>query len=765
VRAGLLLGAVLAPLGSTAIAVALPAVAGELEVDAGRLDLALVVSYLLVGIVGQAPGGALADRLGHGRAMLAGLGAWALGAVLGAAAPGLAALALARVLMAAGGAVTVPAAMALLRNGTAADRRARAFGTFGGVTGLAAAVGPLLAGKLVVGLGWRAIFLANLPVIAVSAALVARLARVEAPSPARSRPAWAPDLRLLGRRAFAAGSALIALQNLAMYALLFHLPVAFSRVAGAGPEETGRVLLALLGGMVLCAPIGGRVADLAGARLTACAGSLLALAGILLLPRPEALGAPSEALAALALLGAGLGLSTAPAQAAAMSAVGAEEAGRAAGLLSTMRYAGAVGGMVLLSVRLPGAGLPVPAAFGAALAAAAVLALLLPGHGQPREPLLFWAWRPWAARPGRPSIPRGAGCSMASSPQTLRRLAYVVAGGACVALGGVGLLVPGLPTTVFLLAAAWLFARSSPRLHARLLAHARLGHYLRAAEDRAMPLRCKLAALTSMWAGTGLACHVLREHPLAAAAVVALALVGTGVVLFRVETREVTPCDAEPAAEPSRTGSLAKGHSTARAVILLAAALLPAPPLFGDFAAERTIAAASEADVLGAEWSGAKIRWYENDGAALPAFAERLVADGAFGAASVAVARVDGDDDPDVVGALHLASKVAYYENLLDFSDADGDGVRDEVDCAPGDATAYAIPAEVRNVRFPLRTKLTWNGAAETCIAEATAETELLETSQPAPGTGLYFVVRGPHSGGASAPFSRPRNCTVRLRR
>jgi uncharacterized membrane protein YbaN (DUF454 family) len=128
----------------------------------------------------------------------------------------------------------------------------------------------------------------------------------------------------------------------------------------------------------------------------------------------------------------------------------------------------------------------------------------------------------------------------------LRRLAYVLAGGSCVALGVVGVLLPGLPTTVFLLAAAWLFARSSPRLYRRLLLQRHLGVYLRAAEDRAMPPRCKAAALAAMWAGTGFACFILGERfPHAAATLVALALLGSVVVLFWVRTRGTPAGDSE----------------------------------------------------------------------------------------------------------------------------------------------------------------------------------------------------------------------------
>ncbi len=82
------------------------------------------------------------------------------------------ALGVARILMASGGAATVPATMAILRNQTAADRRARVFGLFGACMGLAAAIGPLVGGELTERFGWRAVFAANLPVIAVSLLLV-----------------------------------------------------------------------------------------------------------------------------------------------------------------------------------------------------------------------------------------------------------------------------------------------------------------------------------------------------------------------------------------------------------------------------------------------------------------------------------------------------------------------------------------------------------------------------------------------------------------
>ena len=129
-------------------------------------------SYLITSIALQSPGGKLGDLIGHGRALVVGLSLVALGGVLGLLVGDVHALGAARILMASGGAATVPATMAILRNQTAADRRARVFGLFGACMGLAAAIGPLVGGELTERFGWRAVFAGNLPVIAVSLVLV-----------------------------------------------------------------------------------------------------------------------------------------------------------------------------------------------------------------------------------------------------------------------------------------------------------------------------------------------------------------------------------------------------------------------------------------------------------------------------------------------------------------------------------------------------------------------------------------------------------------
>ncbi|MFP5347348.1 MAG: MFS transporter [Actinomycetes bacterium] len=181
--ASVLLAASLLPLNSTMIAVALPDIARDVGQATGTVTQALVASYLVAAIVLQSPGGKLGDWLGHWRMVALGQAIIAAGAVLGFFAPVLAVLALSRVLIAAGGAVLVPAAGALLRIELPVHRRGRAFGTFGAAMSLAAAVGPLLGGELVHVFGWPSVFLVNLPVLAVSTLLAAR-ARHDAPATA-----------------------------------------------------------------------------------------------------------------------------------------------------------------------------------------------------------------------------------------------------------------------------------------------------------------------------------------------------------------------------------------------------------------------------------------------------------------------------------------------------------------------------------------------------------------------------------------------------
>jgi uncharacterized membrane protein YbaN (DUF454 family) len=95
----------------------------------------------------------------------------------------------------------------------------------------------------------------------------------------------------------------------------------------------------------------------------------------------------------------------------------------------------------------------------------------------------------------------------------------VLLGWSCVVVGFVGAFLPLLPTTVFLLIAAWAFSRSSPRWHRWLREHARFGEAVRAWEEHhAMPRRAKTVALIALAASYGLTALVFG--PLSWAAIV-----------------------------------------------------------------------------------------------------------------------------------------------------------------------------------------------------------------------------------------------------
>jgi uncharacterized membrane protein YbaN (DUF454 family) len=87
---------------------------------------------------------------------------------------------------------------------------------------------------------------------------------------------------------------------------------------------------------------------------------------------------------------------------------------------------------------------------------------------------------------------------------TLVRAILIASGTLCVVLGFIGVVVPGLPTTPFLLLAAWCYARSSARFHRWLLTNRWFGEYLRNyQEGRGMRLRDKALALSLMWTTIG----------------------------------------------------------------------------------------------------------------------------------------------------------------------------------------------------------------------------------------------------------------------
>ena len=122
----------------------------------------------------------------------------------------------------------------------------------------------------------------------------------------------------------------------------------------------------------------------------------------------------------------------------------------------------------------------------------------------------------------------------------LARAGWVLIGLVCVAIGGVGIVLPGLPTTVFFIAAAASFAKSSPRLEAWVLGLPKIGQ---AVQDYrgglGMPRRAQVIAITMMTAAVALSAWIIGWWWFRGALLLAW-IVGLAVIL-RVPTKREAP--------------------------------------------------------------------------------------------------------------------------------------------------------------------------------------------------------------------------------
>ncbi|HEX2103719.1 MAG TPA: MFS transporter [Solirubrobacteraceae bacterium] len=437
VLATVALAGALVPLNSTMIAVALPRLVEDLDTSL-RAAAWLVTAYLIAMASLQPVAGKLGDRLGRRPMVLGGLVWFAVASAGAALADDLALLLAFRLQQAVAGALLMPNGVALVRQTVPAERLGASLGGVGATIAVGAAAGPPLGGVLLAAGGWRWIFLANLPIVAVAFAMGLRSLPAAARADHAAGPrfdragavllcatlgagAWAlngaglsggaagalaaaaavllvvlvrvelrrddPVLqpRLFVRGAFGPAAAGVALSNLAMYVTLLALPVLLARRAGFDDGAgAGLALAAMSLASLVVTPLGGRLADRTGPRLPAVAG--LGTQAVALVPLalwPATLGGGAIA-ACLALAGAGLGLASSSLQVAAMAAVEEASAGVAAGVYSTSRYAGSIAGTALL------AGPLAPAAHGtggfaalfavlvAAAGASAAAAALLP---------------------------------------------------------------------------------------------------------------------------------------------------------------------------------------------------------------------------------------------------------------------------------------------------------------------------------------------------------------------------------------------------
>jgi len=174
--AATILGSSLAFIDGSVVNVALPAIEHDLA-SSGASSASigwLINAYLLTLGALVLVGGVAGDRYGRKRMLLTGIAIFTAASLACALAPGFGWLLAARALQGVGAALLVPASLAILGAAFEGEARGRAVGTWAATSAVAGALGPLAGGWLVDAVGWRAIFLINLPIAAAAAWLAWR---------------------------------------------------------------------------------------------------------------------------------------------------------------------------------------------------------------------------------------------------------------------------------------------------------------------------------------------------------------------------------------------------------------------------------------------------------------------------------------------------------------------------------------------------------------------------------------------------------------
>ncbi|MEO8540487.1 MAG: MFS transporter [bacterium] len=405
------LGAMLAPLNSTMIAVALPVIRRDFDVSHAAAGW-LVSSYLIAMAVVQPAGGRLGDQIGRVPVFRLGLLGFLLSSIAAALSPNFFALLLFRGLQAISGAILIPNGMGLLRDAVPHEQFGRFSGFNSSIIGATAAAGPVLGGAVLSFGSWRWLFVANIPVVAIGLILTWRLSAILSegaaqPSPARrsidgigvvlfagvlalvtvllnglrsgpgvsvlvagaglvvvatlfalrQRSSSSPtaEWRLFRVRSFVGASTHILLMNLAMYTTLLAVPFFLTEVQHKSSATAGLLLGCLAALQAIVAPVAGWSSDRLGRRRPALTSSFCALVAAVLLCLGISRDVPLAYLAvAVTILGLGVGIGFVTASAAAIESAPASMAGSAAGTQSMMRYFGSIIGAGALSGLLTG---------------------------------------------------------------------------------------------------------------------------------------------------------------------------------------------------------------------------------------------------------------------------------------------------------------------------------------------------------------------------------------------------------------------------
>jgi MFS transporter, DHA2 family, methylenomycin A resistance protein len=412
------LGFFVLTLDTQVVTVAAPAMGAEL--NGGIQALQWVVSgYTLLLAALLLSAGSLADRIGPRTAFAIGLAVFTAASAACGLAPGIETLVAGRLVQGAAAAVVLPASLGLVRRAyPAAAARVRAVAAWTAVGGAAMAAGPLVGGVLTSTLGWRWVFLVNLPI-----GVVALLALTRAPhSTGHRRPFDLPGqlaataamasltyaviqqsvvgllvcavagaafviaerraghpmvpLHLVRSVAVAVPTAVGLAVNFAFYGAVFLLALYFEQVQELSALTAGLMFLPMTALITVVNLLSGPLAHRFGPRVPMLVGQTVLLAGVLglLVLRPDS---PLVVqVAVLVPFGIGAGLVVPALTATLLDAVAADRAGLAAGILNTGRQLGGALGTAVFGV-LAGRGVVDGLHLGALAGGAALLATMI----------------------------------------------------------------------------------------------------------------------------------------------------------------------------------------------------------------------------------------------------------------------------------------------------------------------------------------------------------------------------------------------------
>ena len=380
--AGLVLGSSAAFLYASVVNVALPAIGDDLDVGLSGLQW-IVNGYLVAMAALILVGGSAGDVLGRRRVYVASCAVLVVGSVICVAAPNLGVLVAGRLVQGIGAAGVTPISLALVDASFAEDERGRAVGLWASGSAITTAGGPFLGGVLVDSLGWRWVFALALPLLIVSAVIVARLvpdmsdtSSDTSSATARSfdpiggvlgvvaiggsvvalteglRGGWGEPvvivsgslalagiaafvpverhrrdpmvpMRLFASRQFSGANAATALVYFALNGGFFFTAVAFQTIVGFSPSVAGAALVPANVVMILGSPVVGRLVGRFGPRwLVAGGAAVLGIGFALLAPVDAGADYVTDILPAAIVLGIGFALDGAAAHGGSAGRVG-----------------------------------------------------------------------------------------------------------------------------------------------------------------------------------------------------------------------------------------------------------------------------------------------------------------------------------------------------------------------------------------------------------------------------------------------------------